>query len=248
MMTAETFEAYWSVPVLQANFFVCLHLVGALALGLLVGYERSYHGRAAGMRTYGLLCMATSALTVMGAYSHFWYGGNSGAAFSPADVSRVMQGILTGVGFLCAGVIMKEGFSISGLTTAASLWAAAVIGVLMGVGMYASAMALALLCTVCMVWMSQLEAHLPSRPGVAVMLRFGPGVMPVQAELMAFAQSQGYVIAAATITVALRSEVCTWNFIAIENNHKFAKPLSVFGAAWKTFPGVHDFELGYARN
>ncbi len=248
MMTAETFEAYWSLPVLQANFFVCLHLLGALVLGLLVGYERSYHGRAAGMRTYGLLCMATAALTVMGAYSHFWYGGNAGGAFAAADVSRVMQGILTGVGFLCAGVIMKEGFSISGLTTAASLWAAAVIGVLVGVGMYAAAMALAVLCTVCMVWMSQLESRLPSRPGVAVMLRFASGVMPQEVELMAFARARGYAIANATITVALRSEICTWNFIAIEDNHKLAKSLSAFGAAWKTFPGVQDFELGYARN
>ena len=248
MMTTATFEAYWSLPVLQANFFVCLHLLGALALGLLVGYERSYHGRAAGMRTYGLLCMATMALTVMGGYSHFWYGGNAGGAFSTADISRVMQGILTGVGFLCAGVIMKEGFSISGLTTAASLWAAAVIGVLVGVGMYAAGMTLATLCTVCMVWMSQLEARLPSRPGVAVMLRFAPGVMPVQAELVAFARAQGYAIASATITVALRAEVSTWNFIAIENNHKFAKSLPEFGAVLKSFPGVQDFELGYARN
>lgn len=248
MMNAQTFEAYWSVPVLQANFFVFLHLVGALALGLLVGYERSYHGRAAGMRTYGLLCMATSALTVMGGFSHFWYGGNAGGAFSAADVSRVMQGILTGVGFLCAGVIMKEGFSISGLTTAASLWAAAVIGVLVGVGMYAAAMALAVLCTVCMVWMSGLESRLPSRPGVAVMLRFVSGAMPLQADLTAFVQTQGYEIAGATITVAMRGGVCTWNFIAIEANHKFAMPLTAFGAALKTFPDVQDFELGYARN
>ena len=49
MISTEAFAAYWSGPVVAANFFVLLHLLGALALGLMVGYERSYHGRAAGM-------------------------------------------------------------------------------------------------------------------------------------------------------------------------------------------------------
>ncbi len=53
---------------------VFLNLFGALLLGMLVGYERSYHGRAAGMRTYGLVCMASAALTVIVGYSSFWYG------------------------------------------------------------------------------------------------------------------------------------------------------------------------------
>ncbi len=55
MLNTQTFAAYWSTPVVEANIFVLLHLLGALMLGLLVGYERSYHGRAAGMRTYGLV-------------------------------------------------------------------------------------------------------------------------------------------------------------------------------------------------
>lgn len=143
MLTTDAFAAYWSGPMLVANFFILLHLVGALVLGMLVGYERSYHGRAAGMRTYGLVCMAAAAVTVIGGYAHFWYGGATNAAFSNADLSRVVQGILTGIGFLCAGVIMKEGFNISGLTTAASLWSSSVIGILVGVGLYAAAMATA---------------------------------------------------------------------------------------------------------
>ena len=77
MFTIPTFGSYWSAPMIEANFFILLHLAGALALGLLVGYERAYHGRAAGMRTYGLVCMASAALTVIGGYSHFWYGGST---------------------------------------------------------------------------------------------------------------------------------------------------------------------------
>ena len=154
MLSTQTLFSYWSVPVVEANVLVLLHLIGALLLGFLVGYERTYHGRAAGMRTYGLVCMACSALAVMGGQSLAWYGGNHGPMFTNGDLSRVIQGILTGLGFLCAGVIMKEGFTISGLTTAASLWAVSVIGIMVGVGLYAAAIAMALLCCICMlhVW------------------------------------------------------------------------------------------------
>ena len=108
-------------------------------LGLLVGYERSYHGRAAGMRTYGIVCMASAALTVFAGYPGFWWGGMEGMAHVPVDPTRVVQGIVTGVGFLGAGVIMKEGLNISGLTTAASIWASSAIGVLVGIGFYGAA-------------------------------------------------------------------------------------------------------------
>jgi hypothetical protein len=58
------------------NALILLHLAGALLLGLMVGYERSYHGRAAGMRTYGLVCMASCALTIIAGYPNAWYGGH----------------------------------------------------------------------------------------------------------------------------------------------------------------------------
>jgi putative Mg2+ transporter-C (MgtC) family protein len=129
-------QHYWSGAFLAANAFIGLNLVGALLLGMLVGYERSYNGWAAGMRTYGLVCMASTALTVFVGHASLWYGGS--VASVQADPTRVVQGVVTGVGFLCAGVIVKDGLSISGLTTAASIWAAAAIGVMLGVGFYIS--------------------------------------------------------------------------------------------------------------
>src|SRR5476649_2256231 len=161
MPTVDFLRAYWSPAELATNGVILLNLLGALLLGLLVGYERSYHGRAAGMRTYGLVCMASAALTVLGGYPEFWYGGHG--MVSGSDPTRVIQGIVTGVGFLGAGVIMREGFNISGLTTAASIWAVSVIGILIGVGFYAAAIMLALLSAGCMIWLSRLEAWLPSR-------------------------------------------------------------------------------------
>jgi hypothetical protein len=115
----EMLSAYWSRPELETNGLILLNLIGALLLGLMVGYERAYHGRAAGMRTYGLVCMASAALTIIGGYPDFWFGGHGGAFAPVTDPTRIIQGVVTGIGFLGAGVIMREGFIISGLTTAA---------------------------------------------------------------------------------------------------------------------------------
>lgn len=248
MLTFETFAAYWSRPMIAANLLVMLHLLGAFVLGLLVGYERTYHGRAAGMRTFGLVCMATAAVTVIGGYAHFWYGGNATTTFSTADLSRVVQGVLTGIGFLCAGVIMKEGFNISGLTTAASIWTVSVIGILVGVGLFIAAMSLALLCAICMVLVSKLEAKLPLRHAVAVTLSFGDGVEPSEADLRSVALKHGYVAASSSITISMENHNRNWNFIAVALSRDATGPLSEFAAALGKIPGVCGFQLGYARN
>src|ERR1700730_10056573 len=105
LLSAKALGAYWSAPEVAANIVIFLNLLGALLLGLLVGYERSFRGRAAGMRTYGLVCMASAALTVFAGYPEFWYAGRAATPLF-ADPTRVVQGIVTGVGFLGAGVIV----------------------------------------------------------------------------------------------------------------------------------------------
>ena len=124
--------AYWSASVLQDNLVICLNVVGALLLGIVVGYERTWNGRAAGMRTYGFVCMSAAALTVVIGHPGSWYGGQ--IAEGGGDPTRVIQGIVTGVGFLGAGVIMREGFNITGLATTPSIWTASVIKIIVGLG------------------------------------------------------------------------------------------------------------------
>ena len=158
MPAIDFLGAYWSQAEVATNLVILLNLLGALALGLLVGYERSYHGRAAGMRTYGLVCMASAALTVIGGYPGHWFGGHVSQYLTNSDPTRIVQGIVTGIGFLGAGVIMREGFNISGLTTAASIWTSSVIGILVGVGFYLSAMGLALMSALIMIYLSKIEA------------------------------------------------------------------------------------------
>ena len=247
MPALDALASFWSAPVVATNVLVFLNLLGALLLGLLVGYERSYHGRAAGMRTYGLVCMASAALTVIGGYSHAWFGGNALQA-SATDTTRVIQGIVTGIGFLCAGVIMREGFNISGLTTAASLWATSVIGILVGVGLYSAAMTLALLSAISMMWIARLETWLPSRQAVAITLRFRPGFTPVEAALHELAHARGYDIATGTIAITLHEGILEWSFVAVARNRQKMLPISALSREMARFEGVTGFQLNYARN
>ena len=247
MPSIETLLAYWSGPLVAVNTLVFLNLLGALLLGLLVGYERSYHGRAAGMRTYGLVCMSTAALTVIGGYAHFWFGGNT-MTFTSGDLTRVIQGIVTGIGFLCAGVIMREGFNISGLTTAASLWATAVIGILVGIGFYGAAMMLAALSAVCMVWISKLEGWLPSRQAVAISLRFEKNFTPLEQALHDKANAHGYEIASGSISIGFKDGAHEWNFVAVARSRQRMGPLSALAREIAQVDGVASFQLAYARN
>jgi putative Mg2+ transporter-C (MgtC) family protein len=247
MPTFDTLASFWTTPMIKTNVLVFFNLLGALLLGLLVGYERAYHGRAAGMRTYGLVCMASAALTVIGGYSSAWFGGNF-LLGTATDTSRVIQGIVTGIGFLCAGVIMREGFNISGLTTAASLWSASVIGILVGVGFYAAAIALAALSAFSMMWISRLETWLPSRQAVAITLRFRPGFLPSETALRQMAEARGYDIASGTIAIELDDGVLQWSFVAVARNRQRMMPISELSHEMTRFDGVTGFQLNYARN
>lgn len=113
---------------------MALRMVVALVAGALIGYERSYRGRPAGFRTHALVCMASSMLMLVTVYEAHWVRALGEAA--RLDPTRMAQGIMTGIGFLGAGVIMQEGFSVRGLTTAASIWITAAIGILAGIGFY----------------------------------------------------------------------------------------------------------------
>ncbi|KAA1056529.1 MgtC/SapB family protein [Azospirillum argentinense] len=187
-------SAYWSPAELAVNGVILLHLVGALGLGILMGYERSFHGRAAGMRTYALVCLASTALTVVNAYPGLWYGGIGSGNGGGGDPTRVIQGIVTGIGFLGAGVIMREGFSIRGLSTAASIWTAAAIGVTVGLGFYAAAIGLAFLVIQVMSAFRRLEAVLPHHTVVQVMLVFERDQAPPAEVLRVKALEHGYEI------------------------------------------------------
>jgi putative Mg2+ transporter-C (MgtC) family protein len=115
---------------LAAQFDLSLRLLLAAALGALIGVEREIHGHPAGMRTHLLVALGSAIFTVLSIYG---FGPPGQAGFDP---SRIAAQIVSGIGFLGAGAILKEGATIRGLTTAASLWATAAVGLAAGAAQY----------------------------------------------------------------------------------------------------------------
>ncbi len=110
----------------------------ALFVGALIGLERTFHGRPAGFRTHSLVCLSSSLLMLLVSFQSKFMPAAS-ADVVRIDPTRMAQGIMTGIGFLGAGVIVKERATVRGLTTAASIWLTAAIGITVGVGLYRSA-------------------------------------------------------------------------------------------------------------
>jgi putative Mg2+ transporter-C (MgtC) family protein len=109
-------------------------LVGT-ALGGIIGYERDIHGRPAGLRTHALVALASATFMVVSTHLAYYqhYGPHD---LTEVDGSRIAASVVSGIGFLAGGAILRTGFSIQGLTTAAGLWLVAAIGLCAGGGMY----------------------------------------------------------------------------------------------------------------
>ncbi|MBU1084582.1 MAG: MgtC/SapB family protein [Candidatus Omnitrophota bacterium] len=110
---------------------ILLRILAAAAMGVLIGTEREIHGCAAGLRTHILVCIGSALfmITSIGMAERYMTMGN-------VDPSRIASGVVTGIGFLGAGAIIRYGTSIKGLTTAASIWTVSAIGLAAGAGMY----------------------------------------------------------------------------------------------------------------
>lgn len=140
-----------------------LPIVGALLAGGLIGIEREWRGRAAGFRTHILVSLASCLLMLAAMTQADWAFRALPGENIVTDPTRMAHGVLTGVGFLCAGVIFRTGFSIHGLTTAASLWITSAIGLLFGAGLFALGTAGTVITGVILVGLRLVSAHLPAR-------------------------------------------------------------------------------------
>jgi len=112
---------------------IIFQLFLAVFLGSLIGLERRYKGKEAGLRTYALVCLGTCLFTVISFELMRLTGLSPSVNF---DSSRIIQAVATGIGFIGAGVIFRQSSGIVGLTTAAGFWATAAIGVAVGAGLY----------------------------------------------------------------------------------------------------------------
>jgi putative Mg2+ transporter-C (MgtC) family protein len=183
------------LPVLDE---VIVRLVVALVGGAAIGLERSYHGRPAGFRTHALVCLASAALMLVTVYESQWFRPTSEGIRANIDPTRMSQGIMTGIGFLGAGVIMKDGLSVRGLTTAASIWITAGIGILVGIGFFTPAALTTGLTVGALAGFRWIERRMRTESYAHFSVRFAPGNPISQEEVITFVKQLGFSTADVT--------------------------------------------------
>ncbi len=133
-----------------------LRLGASLLLGAAIGYEREHAGRPAGLRTHLLVSLASATFMIVSTQFVFFqqYGKDD---LITVDTSRIAAAVVTGVGFLGAGAILRTGIGVQGLTTAASLWMVASIGLAAGGGMYLIATVTTVSALICLIFLRRVE-------------------------------------------------------------------------------------------
>ncbi len=134
-----------------------LKLVGAFLAGIVIGIEREKHGRPAGLRTHILVCTGACLMMIVSEGMFVKYHQLTSDSIMRVDPGRIAAQIITGIGFLGAGVIIKEGSNIRGLTTAACLWYAAGVGMAFGAGLFSAAITATILAMTVLLLMKRLE-------------------------------------------------------------------------------------------
>lgn len=124
-----------------------IKISAAFAAGALMGFEREYRSKPAGLRTLIMITVGSCLFTVL-------------SQFFEANPDRIASNIVTGIGFIGAGVIFKDGFTVKGITTAATIWVAAAIGMCIGIGFYLLALFTLLMVLATLVILSRLEERL----------------------------------------------------------------------------------------
>jgi len=178
-----------------------LHLIVAMVAGGLIGLERSYSGRAAGLRTHTLVCIASSLLMLVSVYQRDWLSAGI-LEKAPVDPTRMAQGIMTGIGFLGAGVIMKDKLSVRGLTTAASIWITAAIGILSGMGFYHIVALVTVLTLGTLSLYRMLEGRIPTLTYFHHSVRFLKGAAMTEAQIRSLVAEHGFTISSMGYTLA----------------------------------------------
>jgi putative Mg2+ transporter-C (MgtC) family protein len=154
------------MPALDTQQFFRV-LLGTV-LGGVIGFERDLHGRPAGLRTHALVALASATFMVVSTRFVYFQGYAKGDLVQ-VDPSRIASCVVSGIGFLGAGAILRNGFTVRGLTTAASLWLVSAIGMTAGGGMYAVA---AFVTLVALVTLTLLR-HFEDRGEPVARLRIG---------------------------------------------------------------------------
>lgn len=215
-----------------------LRLLAALLAGAVIGYERSYHGRPAGFRTHALVSTASSLLMLVTVYEAHWVRATADSV--RLDPTRMAQGIMTGIGFLGAGVIVKEGLSVRGLTTAASIWITAAIGILAGIGFYFPLAVSVVLTLGVLSLFRWIEIRMPTQAYYQFEVRFDRSSAMSEDEVKAFLEQHGFSIANFSYRLDGEGRVRRNSMVLRTSDRTAAAKLS---AALESIEAVREFRL-----
>jgi putative Mg2+ transporter-C (MgtC) family protein len=216
-----------------------LRLLAALVAGGMIGLERSYHGRPAGFRTHALVCLSTALLMLVTVYEDWWFR-QIDTTRAVIDPTRMAQGIMTGIGFIGAGAIIKEGLTVRGLTTAASIWITAAIGVMIGVGFHFPAALATVLTLGTLSVFRHIESRMPSEFYAHFSVRFTREAAMDEAALRELVASHGFTIFNINYRMNARENFLEYRMVVRSRRAQSAQTLA---GALKGLASVQEFRL-----
>lgn len=216
-----------------------LRLLTAVLVGGAIGLDRAFRGRAAGFRTHILVCLASCVAMLLMDFQ-WLQEANQNTEVMRLDPARMAQGMMTGIGFLGAGVIMQDRLSVRGLTTAASIWITACIGIVIGTGYYALALASTLLVIVTLAVFSKLIDLLPMRHYAQLVLRFRRGAHWNEEEVRELLKQHRLVVSSLAYQLEGKGEILTYRMIVRTTKLKSFKTVS---EVVLSLPAVEEFSL-----
>ena len=223
----------------HGQLVIVARIGAALLIGGLIGFERTFHGRPAGFRTHSLVCVASALLMLVTVYQSDWMTEVPLDAIR-TDPTRMAQGIMTGIGFLGAGVIFKEGLTVRGLTTAASIWMTAAIGILVGVGFYLPAIIGSFATLIILGVFRTVETRLPSEFYAHHTIKFTREAIIQEPELRALIGRHGFTIANLSHRLTEMGKVFEYRMVIRTRDRDAAEQLSQHLC---TLPGIIEFRI-----
>ena len=224
---------------------ILVHLLCALIAGSAIGLERTFQARPAGFRTHALVCLASSLLMLATLYQDLWLPQGDSSDTFRSDPVRMGQGIMTGIGFLGAGVIFREGLTVRGLTTAASIWITAAIGIMIGIGFYMPAIAATLMTIAALTLFRWLEERLPSHSYAQHVLCFARSDVMPEAEVKKLLKDHHFRVVNLSYRTGDNGETFEYRMV-IRTTHE--QNFSALAASLLHLPRVRSFRISPAGN
>jgi putative Mg2+ transporter-C (MgtC) family protein len=204
-----------------SQYEMILRLLLGAVIGGIIGYERQVHGRPAGFRTHILVCVA--CVLLMNASGYYHSLGVSEPAYLRADPGRIAAGAITGVGFIGAGVVLRTGFSIQGLTTAATIWMVSAIGLAVGEGLYLAGIVTTGITMFSLVVLRRIESRMPKLYSRVLTIVTGDNVE--EDDIIAVLTKHDVHISNVDYEQCSISETTTYNYAVSFYNKKLIKSI-----------------------